>query len=259
MILRWDVVNNWRKMLNLTIGMAIGLFCVENATMPKPYYGDVDPFATLMYDAAMTMVICVIMFYLAYGGTTILADMRTKQERITTLMLPGTNLEKFLSKLTKSLVIFFLLTVVAFLLAEVARMIVAMVFHHVSTDSLIPYTWKYVTSTLSDIDDIKRASIYYMYAMMWIFGASIGTLGGVIFNRNPFVCTALCIIIASTLFGAITIQADGEVIGDFINALGDASIWVSGIFVLALALAIFYLSYRIFCRIQAVNSKFFNL
>lgn len=259
MILRWDVVNDWRKMLNSALGMAIGLFCIENLMMPKPYYGAVDPYSMSMYDGCMTIVLFAMMFYLMYGTTTILNNMRTKQERISTLMLPGTNLEKFLSKLTKSLIIFALLAVAAFLIADGARMLVAAIFHHVTTDSLLPYMWVKTCLNVKEMVKLIGVGYFFLGFAGWVFGASLGTLGGVIFNRNPFVMCALVVFVTSTVFGVVTMNLDGEAIVDLLNAIDNASTWAMGCIQLVLALGVFYLSYRLFCRLQAVNNKFLNL
>lgn len=259
MILRWDVVNRWRKMLNVTIVMIIALFCIENLTMPRPFEGVTDPFAVSMYDGCMISITIVCSFFLMYGSTTILNDMRTKQERITTLMLPGTNLEKFLSKLTKSLVIFFLLTVIAFLIADVARMIVATLFEHVSSDSLIPYAWSMFKQTpIVRVNGTELEQGYQLFTG-WMLGASILTLFGVLFNRNPFAIAAVFTFIISTLFGMVLMNFDIDTLNEITKNISEMSQWLIGSIKLVVSLGLFYLSYRIFCHIQAINNKFINL
>lgn len=259
MILRWDVVNSWRKMLNITLIMATALFLMEYALLPKPFYGDIDPIETHMYEACFSLVAMAMSFMLLFGSTSILLDMRTKQERISVLMLPGTNLEKFLSKLTRSLVLFFLMTIVAFVVADLARMLIGALFHRVTSDSMIPYFWNGIWSEWLNFHTHSQAEAAVLMISIWLVSLSIGTLGGVIFNRNPFVMTGISVFAISIFLGIIVSSISLEHWEDIANILQNPSGWPFVAFNLVVFALLMYLSYRLFCRIQAVNNKFLNL
>lgn len=259
MILRWDLVNMWRKLLNTTLGMALGLFLLENLTMPRPYKNFGDMYPTDMFDVCMTTVVFVIGFYLLFGATTVLADMHTKQERISALMLPGTNLEKFLSRLTRSLVAFFGLTILAFVLADCARMLLALMLHHVATDSLLPYAWKWLCAALPFTGGGIKLSAAMVVMAIWLANLSMATLCGVVFNRNPFVMSALCLFVFVFLFALVVGNMGYDELQCLDKMLDSLTNWGVSLLCLAFAAGVFYLSYRIFCRIQAVNNKFLNL
>jgi len=259
MILRRDLVNQWSKLLNATLGMALGLFLLENILLPRPQDALPDVYSIDMFSSCMTMVIFVISFYLLYGGTTVLADMRTKQDRISALMLPGTNLEKFLSRLTRSLVVFFLLAVVAFIMADCARMLLSLLLHHVASASLLPYAWQSLGEYVSSADgSISPQSVIACIAI-WLANISMATLGGVIFRRNPFIMSGICFFVFLFLFGLVVgnINYNGlHAIKTMAENLPD---WTLSAFCLAFAFGIFCLSYWLFCRLQVVNPKFLNL
>lgn len=77
-------------------------------------------------------------FYLTISGCWIMNNMKTKEQRITFKMLPASDLEKFIVRALYITVVWVLIGVVAFCLADFCRMLICFISGSHGTYSTIP-------------------------------------------------------------------------------------------------------------------------
>ena len=272
LVMKRDFMENWKTNLYRFLGPYAGfliviLFC---------YMADCDyeSFAAIVL-SAFTLV---LFFGGAYNASLIMENMGTLQQRISYLMLPATSLEKFVSRALYVTLGFFLMLVVALLLAEATRYLFLPLFnlpegYH---QSVIPF----VADKLASVEIMKftgtgaEESIrmgYLLIVINWLgtlLGHSFFILGGCYWQKHPFWKTLGVMILVSNLLGLFSIlllQSLGDVDWDIVEAWLEANLnWihVEGVLtfvIVCMALHLvfnWWLSYKLFTRSQVIQPKF---
>ena len=125
LVMKRDWMENWKKNLNLFLAMSLAFLAVYLFQMNDfdyPIVGENMSIDAMDYINSHTQGFALV-FYLTlfYQAAEIMSNMRTKESRLSYLMLPATMLEKFLARflyVTAGIVLMFL---VSSLLAEVVR------------------------------------------------------------------------------------------------------------------------------------------
>lgn len=206
------------------------------------------------------MIICFI------GGCWIFSNMKTKEQRITFKMLPATDLEKFVVRALYATVVWWLMAFVAFCLADLFRMLVSLVAGVSIKGSAVPLFFSIISAntdvdinTLNSGDTAFAAAIYTM-ANAWAFWAhSLYILGGTLFRRRQLVLTTLAHSIIGLVFTPMLIQfvdsSDSLALRDSLVAI----VWIAAAVFAVWGLLDWWLSYRIFRRMQVINNKWLNI
>lgn len=206
------------------------------------------------------LIICFI------GGCWIFSNMKTKEQRITFKMLPATDLEKFVVRALYATVVWWLMAFVAFCLADLFRMLVSLVAGVSITGSAVPLFFSIISAN-TDVDintlnngDVAFAAAIYVMANAWAFWAhSLYILGGTLFRRRQFVLTTLAHSVIGLVFTPMLIQ--------FVDSSGSmalrdsliAIIWTAAVVFAVWGLVDWWLSYKIFRRMQVINNKWLNI
>lgn len=207
-------------------------------------------------------------FYLTISGCWIMNNMKTKEQRITFKMLPASDLEKFIVRALYITVVWVLIGVVAFCLADFCRMLICFISGSHGTYSTIPDVlnmWFGPANTHSmrmtawGLDFI--AGVLAINA--WVFWAhSFYVLGGAFFRRRQFILTSCAhfalgiltlIIISYIPVGNIILSAEDGV--KFVNTIAYAYTAVA----IIVGLLNWWLAYKLFKRSQVINNKWINL
>ena len=272
LVMKRDWMENWKTNLYRFLGPYAGfliviLFC---------YMADCDyeSFAAIVL-SAFTLV---LFFGGAYNASLIMENMGTLQQRISYLMLPATSLEKFVSRALYVTLGFFLMLVVALLLAEATRYLFLPLFnlpegYH---QSVIPF----VADKLASVEIMKftgtgaEESIrmgYLLIVINWLgtlLGHSFFILGGCYWQKHPFWKTLGVIMLVNHLLGLIgilLIQSLENVNWQIDEEWVEANLsWITIEGILAFFVILFtcllafnwWLSYRCFKRSQVIKPKF---
>lgn len=213
---------------------------------------------------------CTFFFgvYTMISGCWIMNNMKTKEQRITFKMLPASDLEKFIVRALYITVVWVLIGVVAFCLADLCRMLICFISGSHGTYSTIPDVlnmWFGPANTHSmrmtawGLDFI--AGVLAVNA--WAFWAhSFYVLGGAFFRRRQFILTSCAhfalgiltlIIISYIPVGNIILSAEDGV--KFVNTIAYAYTAVA----IIVGLLNWWLAYKLFKRSQVINNKWINL
>ena len=206
------------------------------------------------------LIICFI------GGCWIFSNMKTKEQRITFKMLPATDLEKFVVRALYATVVWWFMAFVAFCLADLFRMLVSLVAGVSIKGSAVPLFFSMISAN-TDVNintlnsgDVAFATAIFVMAHAWAFWVhSLYILGGTLFRRRQFVQTTLAHCVIGLVFTPMLIHfvdsSDSLALRDSLVAI----VWTAAAVFAVWGLLDWWLSYRIFRRMQVINNKWLNI
>ena len=185
-------------------------------------------------------------------GTFFIQDLEGHQQRINELMLPATNLEKFVARVLLVAVIYPLTICAAFIVADGLQLLISMLIAPEESFSMVVAYF--------DIDTYVSAdSPLWTKALSTLSNYSIAIYGGLLFRKLAWLKSIVVFFIVIILFliGYFFLRlylyeyTDYEVvlIGDSYDSM--ISIGVS--------LLMFWSSYKIYTRLQVINNRWRNI
>ena len=185
-------------------------------------------------------------------GTFFIQDLEGHQQRINELMLPATNLEKFVARVLLVAVIYPLAICASFIVADGLQQLISMIIAHGERMSMVVAYF--------DIDTYVSAdSPLWTKALSTLMSYSIAIFGGLLFRKLAWLKTIVVFFIVIILYfiGFFFLKlylyeyTDYEVvlIGNPYDSL--ISIGVS--------LLMFWSSYKIYTRLQVINNRWRNI
>jgi len=242
---RWYLYENRRTLVRWFIGLALVTMVVESFFLSVSFDHLSDPgmrkMVLLALGANCTIFLFLVMFY---GFSTIFGCLKRKERRISYLVLPASNLERYISALAYVLVVFPIAIILAFCLGDTLR---ALAFW------LLGYGWISGVQVWAEMFLSRSWEGMLFGFSMWLFISSIYALGGVWFRKSAFP-----IVSAIMFFGTIAL---GYTLKSMrvSNVEVDASSTFVSICLILMALVIFYIGYLLFKRFQLITSKWTNL
>lgn len=214
----------------------------------------------------ITSIICFFAFvWFSTGSALIVSDMQQKRDRIAGFMLPASKLEKFVARLAHLFIIFPLAALIGVAVGDIFQMLLTMV-RLGDADSIIACLLGANDINVLTIDNGR--TLPYSLGCFILFSNSLFLIGGTIFKRRAWIKSIIVITISSTVL--LTLFAFlAKLILDTIYGEGGYDIvlvdksWWSDIIAYAV-LAIFtafnyWLSYKIYSRMQIVTNRWHNL
>lgn len=270
MVIRWDVLNNWTYNLGIIAGLAI-CFSIANIIRLYRISGFIAASHELdaltdSYKKSAYMFFGFISFMVIYVlASCIFRNMKTKLQRESFLMLPATNLEKYVAR-------FLVVTVgglVTLLGALVISDIIQLIFSFFITPSFhISLTWPVLSHTIFALSPIDNSwqTILEVYSFL-IFAHSFATLGGAFYRKFPVLltaCTGLAFyLIFSYIINELYEAGWLDFVGTFHIEEGSSAqycaVFTSSAVFLALAAFNYWASYKLFTRMQVICNKWINI
>jgi len=269
MVIRWDILTNWKRHLGALAGLTIGIsiYCVLKLFSMRFWLTSTDvEQATDQYQVSICMFYTVITFIAFYVlASCIFNNMKTKLQRESFLMLPAYNLEKFMARFLVMSIGGLLQLLVALILADVIQFIFSFIITPGFHTSI---TWPVASHIISVIqpfqsDWLKCIAIYAFLT----FVHSFATLGGTFYRKLPVLLTACTGILLSIILGYIINYLGEAGVFDFVanidfsnGSIGDYCTTITAIVVfLAVAAFNYWASYKIFTRMQVICNKWINI
>ena len=280
--LRWVMAVNFRTLLMWTIGSVVAVFVGELMTAEIGKYSAyemVDLYGTM--GSALFILVSLIM------ASTIVSSVNEKRKRQAFLMMPSTNLEKFLSLLVYTSVICVACVLLAFVLGDCLRMAwfkmqsyfveyqvqvsvsdPAETYHGWS--SALPKLIENLTPNVLDPDSYRRTWFYNAMNIFVIFAIavwnlSLMTICGTLLRKYAFVVASLIIILCSILlswtihhFGLFLFWGDVWKDGVHYESEVGALAYVLAVLLPALAVFNYWASFHIFKHFELITNKWTN-
>jgi len=213
-----------------------------------------------------TAVFGLVFFFIAmlFGASFLFSHMKETRQRTTYLMWPVSNLEKYLVPLVHNILLLGVGTLVAYHLADALRVLVDW-----TTGRVVIWGWPMFWDIVSRPFDGSapwQLTAFVIGSYLWFH--SLYILGGSLFRRQQFLLTSIAIVIGFFLF-VWTTHTLAEVSGvnnrfEFM-ALHDGVWHVHWSYYIILTAEYgltalhYWLSYKIFCRMQVINNKWLNV
>lgn len=269
MVIRWDILTNWKRHLGALAGLTIGnsIYCVLQLYSMRFWLTSTDvEQATHQYQITVCMFFTIIAFIAFYIlASCIFNNMKTKLQRESFLMLPANNQEKFMARFLVMSIGGFIQLLAALILADAIQLIFSFI---ITPGFHISITWPVASRIISTFQPFQSdwLKCIAVYASM-LFVHSFATLGGAFYRKLPVLLTActgilLCLILGYT----INYLGEAGVFDFFANidysngSIGDYCTTITAIVVfLALAAFNYWASYKIFTRMQVICNKRINI
>lgn len=276
-LMKYEYVSESKKMLRTMVGMSLALsvyYCFQvylhkdamigYATGHVVYSDDYTPVGSTYLNLSMlTFFVCAGVAFGAACG--VFKNMLTKQNRISFLALPASNLEKFVARLLWINVTFFLISIIAAVIADAVQALFSL-FMGIGVLGSVVKT--FYVMFFEEMDFRAAGHVYSIWyprifmAALYLFAHSFWTLGGTVFRKYAWLWTAAIQIALFAIFVKIT---DGDVMlfswmKEYKEYVDIATFyWAGVISMCGLAILQYFCSYKVFKRMQVVNNKWINL
>ena len=256
-VLKWNLLTEKKSISTAAIAFLVGFLCIQLFSCFTLFDLSQGLGKGATFAGMITCVTIIFIFLIPYYATGILGNARTKQQRTTALTLPASNMEKFLVRIIYCCIFMPLLLNVTFVAATCLRALIELVFGH---EDII-----FGLQILGNHFDPNYGSLISFVGSIWML--SLFVLGGVFYRHRPFVWTSVTLVAAGLLLATIGFYI-GTMIGE--DAIRHFAMNFSGLsfetfdLIFSLILAAFtvlnfWLSYKLFCKLQVVQHKWFNV
>ena len=290
LVMKRDWMENWKTNLYVFLGIFLvflAVYLFNMADFNNPYVEARNEVIHYInpHTASFVGVTSFLFFYFA---AEIMRNMRTKEARLSYLMLPATLLEKFVSRALYVIIGVFVMVVTASLLAEAVHWAFMPFFDELPDKFKVcvwPEAWGNLWETINpfktrivflnasyDTDPSTwqqvEKSLFFIYLMGYaasLWQHSIFVLGGNYFGKHPFLKTIGTMILVAILIAWICTYMHWDNLGRMIgNLIDDHTHWLTEEMVAGFISFIFFaftvlnwwLSYKLFTRRQVIEPKF---
>lgn len=278
MVLRWDLLTNWKSYFYSMAGLAIGIIMLSISMLysfPHSHYivegGDLSNY----YECRMTgFLAAIVILFFFISACNIFSNMKTKLQRESFLMLPANNLEKYAARFLMASVGSILIMVIATLIGDFVQFVLSFFmtpgYHASIIGSFLSQIYKAATDTgnnpisiLAWHKNIDGALVGWSFLIM-IYSFTL--LGGTFFRKQPIILTAVSGIIIFMIIGNCGRKLEEWGVFDFythinydnpVTSLCLAIFW--SVVFLALAAGSLWASYKLFTRMQVICNKWINI
>lgn len=277
MVLRWDLLTNWKSYFYSIAGLAIGIIMLSISMLysfPHSHFiveGDLGNY----YEGNMTVFLAaIVILFFFISPCNIFSNMKTKLQRENFMMLPANNLEKYAARFLMMSVGSILMMLIATLIADFVQFVLSFFmtpgYHASIIGSSLSLIYKAATNT-GDNPICILAGQYKIDAAIlgWSFLTMIYSfclLGGTFFRKQPIILTAISGIIIFMIIGYCGSELEEWGAFDFFKhfnydnpgtSLCIAIFW--SVVFLALAAFSLWASYKLFTRMQVICNKWINI
>lgn len=264
MVMRWDVFTNLKSYLNMMLGMTFALlpfFIMQLYQLSKQYQLFPDTI-DLRYWGMSQYVLMIFSIAMYMMATQIFMVMKTTGQREQFLMLPASNLEKYISRFLFSTLGAAVAMITAIVVSDLVQLIFSFVLlpgHHQSVClSIMALLWKIWTTFIESIDSAGALMLSLLIMTCGVLVHSFFILCGTLFRKHTIVVSGILFIVMTYLVIYVIESVPGTITTCLMH--GDNS-WIFCLLIAELLLAGFqyWLSYKVFTRMQVICNRWINL
>lgn len=264
MVMRWDMFTNLKSYLNMMLGMTFALlpfFIMQLYQLSKQYqlFPDTIDLSYWGMSQYVLMISSIAMYMMA---TQIFMVMKTTGQREQFLMLPASNLEKYISRFLFSTLGAAVAMITAIVVSDLVQLIFSFVLlpgHHQSVClSIMALLWKIWTTFIESIDSAGALMLSLLIMTCGVLVHSFFILCGTLFRKHTIVVSGILFIVMIYLVIYVIESVPGTITTCLMH--GDNS-WIFCLLIAELLLAGFqyWLSYKVFTRMQVICNRWINL
>lgn len=277
MVLRWDLLTNWKSYFYSNAGLAIGIIMLSISMLysfPHSYF-IVERDLNYYYECRMTGFLATIfILFIFISACNIFSNMKTKLQRESFMMLPANNLEKYAARFLMMSIGSIIMMLIATLIADFVQFVLSFFMTPGYHASIIGSSLSQIYKAATDAGNNPISILAWQYKidaaiLGWSFLTMIYSfclLGGTFFRKQPIILTAVSGIIIFMIIGYCGSKLEEWGAFDFFKHLNYdnpgtslcMAIFWSVIF-LALAASSLWASYKIFTRMQVICNKWINM
>ena len=203
---RWVLVTHFQTFLAFTAGCAAAMFLLEMIIIALNIHPDGGNYISVLYSDLSSFCAIFLIIYALVAISTLFSYYLKKPQREAFLMLPSTNLEKFLAVVIYVTVVWSLAGFLAFVVGDTLRMAVRALAFGNEWYSLVPKVLDMFGEMIPPFDEGMMihtisyrvcAPIALIGLFVWIHSTYI--LGGTLLRKYAFVVSSLVIISAFIL------------------------------------------------------------
>ena len=278
MVLRWDLLTNWKSYFCSIAGLAIGIIMLS---IPMLYNfpssrviragGDLSDYYRCSIVGFLAAIVILFFFI---SACNIFSNMKTKLQRESFMMLPANNLEKYAARFLMMSIGSIIMMLIATLIADFVQFVLSFFMTPGYHASIIGSSLSQIYKAATDAGNNPISILAWQYKidaaiLGWSFLTMIYSfclLGGTFFRKQPIILTAVSGIIIFMIIGYCGSELEEWGAFDFFKHLNYdnpgtslcMAIFWSVIF-LALAASSLWASYKIFTRMQVICNKWINI
>ncbi len=217
-LMRKYILENWKKLL-MYVTIIAGTLIIMSIIIAGnhfSYYGLCLQNPSYEFPLADTttnsMISSFVFWFFIFGfisASMTMTSMKNKTGRISTLMTPATQLEKYIVRVTIYIIGFTVIYILCCVLADLARYAFTVLLHP-------EYSGLIRLFCLSDISSCNDDSSITVMAYIFVITQSFYVLGSSIWAKNSFIKTFIALVILNLIFttvGAISFKLLLESIG----------------------------------------------
>ena len=265
MVMRWDVFTNLKTYLNMTLGMTFALlpilimqlYQLSKQDQLSPDTIDLSYWGMSQY---ILFISSIAMYMMA---TQIFMVMKTNGQREQFLMLPASNLEKYISRFLFSTLGAAIAMLTAIVVSDFVQLIFSFLLlpgHHQSVClSTVALLWKIWNVFIENIDSTRSLLLSLFIVVCVVCAHSFFILCGTLFRKHTVVVSGILFIAMTYLVIYVIESVSGSMTTWLMH--GDSLLLDSLLIAAELLLAGFqyWLSYKVFTRMQVICNKWINL
>ena len=278
-MLRWVLSVNQRRILYAVAGSVVGVFMAEMILLRMSSYD--SPFTMLKhYGQVGAAVFAVTSLILV---STIVSGVNEKRKREAFLMLPASNLEKFLALMTYTSVICVLGVFLAFVLGDSLRMAWFWIsgpyteakVSYIGNPTEYYYWWSSAIPKMMDnltphILEADSCNWFYLVMNLFVIAAiavwthSLLIIGGTLFRKYSFVISCIIFILFWVIFVKMTHYFELSMFtstwenGRYVDGEIGVPAYVLAVLLPLLAVFNYWASFHIFKNFQLITNKWTN-
>ncbi len=199
-------------------------------------------------------------FAMLFGACYIFKHMKDTRSRSAYLMWPVSNQEKFAVTLVLNILWMAVIAIAAFILSDVLRVLLDFLTGRVVIWGIPDFLNIFVLPIVQRDNVPSWAIILWVY-LLFLYVHSLFIVGGSLFRKNQFLLTSISILILAYAFGLL-----GNLIFEWLGIMNGLDVdnnigimHVINFVILCLIVFHYWLSYKLFTRMQVINNKWLNV
>lgn len=266
-LMRYEVLSESKNFLRGLLGLTMGLtfyFCliyyaVKDSTSPEKF----QTIYLQCENAAYFAFFCVMFV----AGCMIFKNMLTKQQRISFMALPASNLEKFIARFLWTNVGYLLMVILSTIFADILLALFSLCLGEGVHGSVVFA----ICESLFDGHGCMRIAgnrlpDFYFYLWMTtvvFFLQSSWTFIGTLFRKNAWLWAICLQVLLGSVF-VVLLDSEPFWFTSFYSSLYDAigvrwMVLSHSVLGLAASALLYWGSYKLFVRMQVINNKWVNI